>query len=163
MASVARTRLAISEDHVTDPHVRCALALYLSLFDDQCSSVVFYPPNPFTSHPFLAMSDSDEAFSDELLELAGATDKKRKRRQNGAKGSKRRKAECVTYCSIPLPEHSNIILTLLRATAQSESEGDGPESEEEENDLNPYPLENKYTDEYDREQCVVFSLFPRII
>lgn len=45
-----------------------------------------------------------------------------------------------------------------RALAQSESEGDGPESEEEETIVNPYPLENKYTDEYDREQCVGSSV-----
>lgn len=38
------------------------------------------------------MSDSDGDFSDELLELAGATEKKRKKRQ-AAKTSKRRKAE----------------------------------------------------------------------
>lgn len=54
----------------------------------------------FFDYYLVDMSDSDEAFSDELLELAGATDKKRKRRQNGAKGSKRRKAECVLHHSI---------------------------------------------------------------
>lgn len=40
------------------------------------------------------MSDSDGDFSDELLELAGATEKKRKRRERSSKGeAKRRKAE----------------------------------------------------------------------
>lgn len=66
----------------------------------------------------------------------------------------------------PSSFHSSlgIILThpfyYFRAAEQSESEGDGPESEEEENDLNPYPLENKYTDEYDREQCVDSKALP---
>lgn len=47
-------------------------------------------PLPFTS----TMSDSDGDFSDELLELAGATEKKRKRREGSSKsGAKRRKAE----------------------------------------------------------------------
>ena len=42
----------------------------------------------------LTMSDSDGDFSDELLELAGATEKKRKRRERSSKGeAKRRKAE----------------------------------------------------------------------
>jgi hypothetical protein len=42
------------------------------------------------------MSDSDGDFSDELLELAGATEKKRKRREGSSKsGAKRRKAEYV--------------------------------------------------------------------
>ena len=40
------------------------------------------------------MSDSEGDFSDELLELAGATEKKRKRRQSaGLKAGKKRKAE----------------------------------------------------------------------
>ena len=47
-------------------------------------------PLPFTH----TMSDSDGDFSDELLELAGATEKKRKRREGTSKsGAKRRKAE----------------------------------------------------------------------
>ena len=47
------------------------------------------------------MSDSDGDFSDELLELAGATEKKRKRREGSSKsGAKRRKAEWVVH---PLP------------------------------------------------------------
>ena len=53
-----------------------------------------------TAIPFLplsftpTMSDSDGDFSDELLELAGATEKKRKRREGSSKsGAKRRKAE----------------------------------------------------------------------
>jgi RNA polymerase-associated protein RTF1 len=42
------------------------------------------------------MSDSDGDFSDELLELAGATEKKRKRREGSSKNeAKRRKAEWV--------------------------------------------------------------------
>jgi hypothetical protein len=47
---------------------------------------------PFT----LTMSDSDGDFSDELLELAGASEKKRKRREGSSKNeAKRRKAEWV--------------------------------------------------------------------
>lgn len=38
------------------------------------------------------MSDSEGDIDDELLELAGATEKKRKRRQAPSKSSKRRKA-----------------------------------------------------------------------
>lgn len=39
------------------------------------------------------MSDSDGDFSDELLELAGATEKKRKRREGSSRSeAKRRKA-----------------------------------------------------------------------
>ncbi|TFY72575.1 hypothetical protein EVG20_g443 [Dentipellis fragilis] len=76
------------------------------------------------------MSDSEGDFSDELLELAGATEKKRKRRQGSAKnGVKRRKAEM---------------------DSGSEHEQEGPESEEDEEELNPYPLEGKYIDDADR-------------
>jgi RNA polymerase-associated protein RTF1 len=76
------------------------------------------------------MSDSDGDFSDELLELAGATEKKRKRREGSSKSeAKRRKAA---------------------GEIDSTSDADGPESEEE----NPYPLEGKYTDEYDRQRLL---------
>ncbi len=44
------------------------------------------------------MSDSDGDFSDELLELAGATEKKRKRREGSSKSeTKRRKAKYVVF------------------------------------------------------------------
>jgi RNA polymerase-associated protein RTF1 len=47
------------------------------------------------------MSDSDGDFSDELLELAGATEKKRKRREGSSKSeAKRRKAEWVSPCPV---------------------------------------------------------------
>ena len=56
------------------------------------------------------MSDSDGDFSDELLELAGATEKKRKRREGSSKSEvKRRKAEYVvppcllTVYQLPFP------------------------------------------------------------
>lgn len=39
------------------------------------------------------MSDSEGDFSDELLELAGATEKKRRKRQAESKTVKRRRAE----------------------------------------------------------------------
>ena len=54
------------------------------------------------------MSDSDGDFSDELLELAGATEKKRKRREGSSKSEvKRRKAEyvvhpCLLYYPVPI-------------------------------------------------------------
>ncbi|KAA1472016.1 plus-3-domain-containing protein [Dentipellis sp. KUC8613] len=76
------------------------------------------------------MSDSEGDFSDELLELAGATEKKRKRRQSSAKnGAKRRKAEM---------------------DSGSEHDQEAPESEEDEEEHNPYPLEGKYIDDADR-------------
>ena len=54
---------------------------------DPCS--ILLPSTP-------RMSDSDGDFSDELLELAGATEKKRKRREGSSKSeAKRRKAEYV--------------------------------------------------------------------
>ncbi|KAF8266895.1 hypothetical protein EI94DRAFT_1802384 [Lactarius quietus] len=75
------------------------------------------------------MSDSDGDFSDELLELAGATEKKRKRREGSSRNdAKRRKG----------------------AGEMDTSDADGPESEEE----NPYPLEGKYIDELDRQRLL---------
>ena len=51
-------------------------------------------PYTFCLNPPLTMSDSDGDFSDELLELAGATEKKRKRRESSSKSeAKRRKAK----------------------------------------------------------------------
>ncbi|KAH9988251.1 hypothetical protein BJV74DRAFT_839646 [Russula compacta] len=80
------------------------------------------------------MSDSDGDFSDELLELAGATEKKRKRREGSSKGSsKRRKAE---------------------PGLDTTSDADGPESEEDDVEENPYPLDGKYIDEYDRQRLL---------
>ncbi|KAI0046812.1 plus-3-domain-containing protein [Auriscalpium vulgare] len=78
------------------------------------------------------MSDSDGDFSDELLELAGATEKKRKRKQGLSKNAdnKRRKASL------------------------SESDANEPESEEEDGATNPYPLDGKYTDELDRQRLL---------
>ena len=65
------------------------------------------------------MSDSEDAFSDELLELAGATEKKRKSRQASGSGSagaagasakKKRKAECVLLFSFFLiPFSDNVV------------------------------------------------------
>jgi hypothetical protein len=49
--------------------------------------------SPFTFCHRHTMSDSDGDFSDELLELAGATEKKRKRREGSSRNeAKRRKA-----------------------------------------------------------------------
>ncbi|KAF8477775.1 plus-3-domain-containing protein [Russula ochroleuca] len=80
------------------------------------------------------MSDSDGDFSDELLELAGATEKKRKRREGSSKsGAKRRKAD---------------------PSMDTTSDADGPESEENDVEENPYPLDGKYIDEYDRQRLL---------
>jgi hypothetical protein len=63
-------------------------------------------------HPFLfTMSDFEGDFDDELLELAGATEKKRKRGQDSApksSGSKRRKPESVAFLSYPLVTTSSL-------------------------------------------------------
>lgn len=86
------------------------------------------------------MADSDGDFSDELLELAGATEKKRKRRQgrmSAAHGSPTKRR---------------------RAGADSDAE---PESEDEDEQANPYPLEGKYKDEFDREKLLSMSEIER--
>lgn len=64
---------------------------------DRPSCVALQSPLILVLIPFtLTMSDSDGDFSDELLELAGATEKKRKRREGSSKNeAKRRKAEWV--------------------------------------------------------------------
>ncbi|THH28641.1 hypothetical protein EUX98_g5546 [Antrodiella citrinella] len=82
------------------------------------------------------MSDSEGDFSDELLELAGASEKKRRKRQAQSK-SKRRKAEV------------------------SDTEEEQPESEEDDAPANPYPLEGKYTDEFDRQRLLGLSEIER--
>jgi RNA polymerase-associated protein RTF1 len=100
------------------------------------------------------MSDSDGDFSDELLELAGATEKKRKRREGSSKSeAKRRKAEYVVT-SLPTPVYSSLyqLLSLHSPSMDTTSDADGPESEEDDIEENPYPLEGKYIDEYDRQR-----------
>ncbi|KXN89714.1 hypothetical protein AN958_05254 [Leucoagaricus sp. SymC.cos] len=77
------------------------------------------------------MSDLD----DEILELAGAVDKKRKK-SHSSKSNKRRKEDHVASDSEPAPE-----------------------SEEEDGD--PYPLEGKYKDESDRQQLLQMSEIER--
>jgi len=88
------------------------------------------------------MADSDGDFSDELLELAGASgapDKKRKKRHShSSKSSKRRKPDM-----------------------DMESEDEQPESEENDNDSTPYPLEGKYIDEADRQRLQQMSEIER--
>ncbi|OBZ76496.1 hypothetical protein A0H81_03166 [Grifola frondosa] len=82
------------------------------------------------------MSDSEGDISDELLELAGATEKKRKKRQAKSPSSKRRKQDI---------------------THDSDSDEDQPESEEEDGEANPYPLEGKYIDDADRLRLLEMS------
>ncbi|KAI0752664.1 plus-3-domain-containing protein [Daedaleopsis nitida] len=84
------------------------------------------------------MSSSEGDIDDELLELAGATEKKRKRNQQNT-SSKRRKADTGD---------------------ESESEAGRPESEEE-LDANPYPLEGKFIDEKDRANLLDMSEIDR--
>ncbi|KAI6026028.1 hypothetical protein EDC04DRAFT_2721634 [Pisolithus marmoratus] len=76
------------------------------------------------------MFDTDGDIDDELLELAGATEKKRKRQSSGPKPSMKKR----------------------RSNSMSDSENE-PESEEGE-EGNPYPLEGKYEDEFDRERLL---------
>ncbi|CCM01841.1 uncharacterized protein FIBRA_03911 [Fibroporia radiculosa] len=86
------------------------------------------------------MSDSEGDISDELLELAGATEKKRKKRQAESKsGSKRRKADI------------NV----------DDSDDNMPESEEEGNETNPYPLDGKFVNEADRNRLMQMSEIER--
>ncbi|KAG2159299.1 uncharacterized protein EDB93DRAFT_1114969 [Suillus bovinus] len=79
------------------------------------------------------MSDFEGDFDDELLELAGATEKKRKHQVSGSRASaaKKRRTE---------------------VSDDSDAE-DGPESEEESEDVK-FPLEGKYIDESDRERLL---------
>ena len=95
-------------------------------------------------------TDSEGDFSDELLELAGASEKKRKRRQTKSSGSKRRKPECVALSSSLLQNVTEHLLSVKLDTSEDE-----PESEEEIEDFNPYPFDGKYVDEADRQKCVV--------
>ncbi|KAI0787006.1 plus-3-domain-containing protein [Abortiporus biennis] len=80
------------------------------------------------------MSDSEGDISDELLELAGATEKKRRKHQ-AQKSSKRRRPD---------------------VTMDSDTENE-PESEEDDSRSNPYPLEGKYIDEADRQRLLGMS------
>ena len=89
------------------------------------------------------MSDSEGDFSDELLELAGAGEKRRKK--SSSKSSKRRKAEYVYHHCI---RFGTLNEPCLRSV-ESESEN---EYESEEDDFNPYPLEGKFVDEADRQR-----------
>ncbi|KDQ56696.1 hypothetical protein JAAARDRAFT_157870 [Jaapia argillacea MUCL 33604] len=85
------------------------------------------------------MSDSD--FSDELLELAGATDKPSG--HGGTTAEKKRKRRQQSSSSKPKRRKPDV---------ESDSDDNGPESEEEDEsgNVNPYPLEGKYVDEADR-------------
>jgi RNA polymerase-associated protein RTF1 len=81
------------------------------------------------------MSDTDGDIDDELLELAGATEKKRKRQASGTKQSGHKKR---------------------RASASDSESENAPESEEEQG-VNPFPLEGKYEDNADRERLLGMS------
>ncbi|KAJ3474574.1 hypothetical protein NLI96_g12382 [Meripilus lineatus] len=88
------------------------------------------------------MSDSEGDFSDELLELAGATEKKRRKRQAGKTGgSKKRKSG---------------------QSMDSDSGDMQPESEDGDvSKMNPYPLEDKYIDEADRQRLLSMNEIDR--
>jgi len=83
------------------------------------------------------MSDSEGDFSDELLELAGATEKKRRKRQSSNHSNKKAK--------------SNVSM------GSDESDRDV----DSEDDLNPFPLEGKYVDEADRERLLEMTEIER--
>ncbi|OCH94623.1 plus-3-domain-containing protein [Obba rivulosa] len=83
------------------------------------------------------MSDTEGDIDDELLALAGETEKKRKKqRQAKSSAAKRRKADV------------------------SDSDSEQPESEEDDA-ANPYPLEGKYIDEEDRNRLMEMPEFDR--
>ncbi|KZT08127.1 plus-3-domain-containing protein [Laetiporus sulphureus 93-53] len=89
------------------------------------------------------MSDSEGGdLSDELLELVGATERKRRKRQAHSKSSlpKRRR-----------PESDN----------SDESDANAPESEDVQDQTNPYPLEGKYIDEADKQRLMDMSEIDR--
>lgn len=51
-----------------------------------------------------------------------------------------------------LTRYRYLTLSLLRPGMDSTSDADGPESEEDGVEENPYPLDGKYVDEYDRQR-----------
>lgn len=117
-----------------------------------------FTPTDFNSGSttYRIMSDSEPFdIDDELLELAGASEKKRKRKQEGKPSSKRRRQEYV-----PADKRFGMKLMRNRANMSDESSSPGPESEDEEEEVNPYPLEGKYKDEDDRERYGVFRCKP---
>ena len=99
------------------------------------------------------MSDSNGNFSDNFLELAAVTGEKRKRNEGSPKSeTKRREAECVvrpcpsTFYKSICPRSSS-----MNTTSDSGCEKDDVEE-------NPYPLDGKYIDEYDRQRYTVIFL-----
>ena len=82
------------------------------------------------------MSDSEGDFSDELLELAGATEKKRRKHQSN---------------------HSN---KKQKSNVSMESD-DSDQDVDSEDDSNPFPLEGKYVDEADRERLLEMTEIER--
>lgn len=110
--------------------------------------VLFHLLPPRSRHSQLTMSDSDGNIDDELLELAGATEKKRKRQAGGQKqsGNKKRKPRCGLF-----PVYfAQSFIRLSTSASESDSEN-APESEEDQ-DANPFPLEGKYEDDADRDR-----------
>ncbi|KAG1737572.1 uncharacterized protein EDB91DRAFT_1140758 [Suillus paluster] len=78
------------------------------------------------------MSDFEGDFDDELLELAGATEKKRKHQASSSRASAAKKR---------------------RTEVSDDSEAEGEPESEEESEVK-YPLEGKYIDESDRERLL---------
>ncbi|KAG0703565.1 hypothetical protein DFH29DRAFT_916098 [Suillus ampliporus] len=78
------------------------------------------------------MSDFEGDFDDELLELAGATEKKRKHQASSSRASATKKR---------------------RTEVSDDSEPEGEPESEEESEVK-YPLEGKYIDESDRERLL---------
>lgn len=96
----------------------------------------------------LTMSDSDGDIDDELLALAGATEKKRKRQAGGSKqsGNKKRKARYV------LSLVSFVPTSIHQSTSSSDSDSENIPESEEGQEANPFPLDGKYEDDADRER-----------
>jgi RNA polymerase-associated protein RTF1 len=99
------------------------------------------------------MPDSDGNFSNNFLELAGATGKKRKHHEGSSKSeAKLWEAVCVVH---PCP--STLYQSRCPRSPSMNTTSDFG-CEEDDIEENPYPLDGKYVDEYDRQlYTVTFS------
>ena len=95
------------------------------------------------------MSEFEDDIDDQLLELAGATEKKRKRHggAHSKSSSKKRKAEYVPF------QHVVSKLMLPHSSPMDSDSEKEPESEDDAaGSTDPYPLEGQYKDEADRQR-----------
>jgi hypothetical protein len=139
---------------MADPGWHSQPAALVSLVVHQSTT----PQRRTPSHCFPAfhikpnMSDSEGDIDDMILELAGggaSSDKRRRKRQSDSapKASKRRRHESVAY--ICMQHNANGCSCSLSDDSDAQGDGDDDASV-----ADPYPLEGKYKDEDDREQCV---------